>query len=296
MLVTLLSIYSLALTGYVIRAHRIQYRQTELDNIWKSITDKPDPSAEELKTIARVAKVRQTEIPWYERSVSTIGLVAFLSMIIATSFQTINSAKTDIESSNVRQEIKVLESQRAGWKKMLKSLSEVIVLKQMDSGKIEDSEKDVLKQRLKDLEDADSGLSVDELERLQLYLALQEYDNAASLVEKSSTLANGTSPEHLLLLAETSFLDGAKGRTKFLLNKFEPTLSKQPVEWQVRFFVVKAALDVSPTSYSKDVAAVKGMGLTEAEELLSTRVEQLKQQARRRAVGAVNKDEDAPTK
>jgi len=286
MLVALLSIYALAVSAYLIRLHRLRNKRTELDKIWTEVTQKSNLTTENLKVIAEIAKVRQTEIPWYERSLSTIGIVAFFSMIIATSVQTINSAKTDIESSNIRQEIKGLEAQRAAWKRQLKSLSEVIVLKHLDSGKIEESEKDVLRQRVKDLEEADSGELEDESERLKIYLALQQYDNASVIVQKSTVLAQGTSPETLLLLAENSFLDGAKNRTKLLLSKFEPNISKQPVEWQVRFFVVKAALEPSPTVYSKEVAALKGIDLTEAEQLLAIRVDQLKQNAKRRAMAA----------
>lgn len=158
MRVMLLLIYSMILTVLLVILYRMRHRQSELDRIWKDVTAKTDPTLEELKAIAEVAKARQTEIPWYERSLSTIGILAFFSMMLATSFQTISSAKTAIESSNIRQEINVLESQRAGWKRLLKSLSEVVVLKQMNSGRIEESEKNVLRQRLSDLEQEDSGL------------------------------------------------------------------------------------------------------------------------------------------
>lgn len=285
MVITLLVIYSVGLSIYLLWANRNRKKETELDRIWKTITAKPNLTADYLTAIAEVAKVRQTEIRWLERSVSTIGIVAFFSMIIATSIQTINSAKTDIESSDVKQEIKALEAQRATWKKLLKSLSEVIVLKQLN-GRIEESEKDVLRQRVQDLEEADTGKLEDERERLKIYLALGRHDNASSLVEKSSALAADTTPENLILLAETSFVDGARSRTNLLLSKFEPNLSKQPVDWQVRFFVLKAALAAAPAAYAKDVALVKGLQLAEAEQFVTAQVEQLKQRAIQRAVKA----------
>ncbi len=285
MLTTFLSIYSLMLTAYLIKVYRKRNKNTELDTIWKEITARTNPTAADLTAIAEVAKARQSEIHWFERSVSTIGIVAFFSMIIATTVQTINSAKTDIESSNVKQEIKALEAQRVTWKKLLKSLSEVIVLKQLN-GRLEESEKDVLRQRLQDLEEADSGKAEDERERLKLYLALGRHENASALVEKSSVVAADTTPENLILLAETSYVDGAKSRANLFLNKFEPNLSKQPVDWQVRFFVLKAALAGTPAAYAKDVAAVKGTDLAEAEQFLVGRVEQLKQRALQRATAS----------
>lgn len=293
MLVAFLSIYAVALTLYLLQLHRTRNRETELDRIWKDVTQKPNLTTEDLKAIAEVAKVRQTALPWYERSVSTIGIVAFFSMLIATSLQSINSANTEIESSNVRQEIKALEAQRDVWKQLVKSLSEVIVLKQLNSGKIEESERDILRQRVKDLEQAETGKPETDSERLKIYLALQQFDNASAIVEKSSALAESTLPETLLLLAENSFLDGAKSRTKLLLSKFEPNISKQPLEWQVRFFVIKAALEPSPEVYTKEVAAIRGMDLKEAQELLIARVEQLKQNAKRRALTA-NTAETSP--
>lgn len=296
MLTTLLIIYGLSMTLYLLRKQRVQNKQTELDKIWKEITAKPDPTVDDLKAIAEIAKVRQTEIPWYERSLSTIGLVAFFSMLIGTSFQTINSAKTEIESSNLRQEIKGLELQRAAWNKLVKSLSEVIVLKQMNSGKLAESERDVLRQRIRDLEQTTNKTKQDESEQLKIYLALNQFDNASALVEKSQVLLEDTTPENLLLLAEASFLDGAKNRAKVLLSKFEPNISKQPQDWQVRFFILSAALDPNPGNYAKDVAAIKGISLSEAGEFLNARVDELKQNARRIAAASNKAEEENPSR
>lgn len=296
MLTTLLIIYGLSMTLYLLRKQRVQNKQTELDKIWKEITAKPKPTVDELKAIAEIAKVRQTEIPWYERSLSTIGLVAFFSMLIGTSFQTINSAKTEIESSNLRQEIKGLELQRAAWNKLVKSLSEVIVLKQMNSGRLAESERDVLRQRIRDLEQTTNKTKQDESEQLKIYLALNQFDNASALVEKSQVLLEDTTPENLLLLAEASFLDGAKNRAKVLLSKFEPNISKQPQDWQVRFFILSAALDPNPGNYAKDVAAIKGISLSEAGEFLNARVDELKQNARRIAAASNKAEEENPSR
>src|SRR3954453_4341844 len=106
MLVTLLLVYGLVLSYLIVRKERLRNKESELDRVWKGITSTPNPSLEDIKVIAELAKVRQSEIPWYERSVSTIGIVAFFSMIIATSIQTISATKVEIESSNLRQEIK----------------------------------------------------------------------------------------------------------------------------------------------------------------------------------------------
>lgn len=285
MLITLFIINLVVLIIYLLWMYKNRTKQTELDKIWQNITAKANPTPADLTAIAEVAKARQTEVRWFERSVSTIGILAFFSMIIATTIQTINSAKTDIESSNVKQEIKVLEAQRATWKKLLKSLSEVIVLKQLN-GKIEESEKDVLRQRVQDLEDADSGKVEDEKERFKIYLALGRHDQASALLQKSSALAQDTSPENLILLAETSYVDGARGQTNLFLSQFEPNLSKQPIDWQVRFFVLKAALSGDLPAYAKDVAAVKRVDLPVAEQLIAEQVEELKQRAVKRAVAA----------
>jgi hypothetical protein len=236
-------------------------------------------SAEDLKALAEIAKVRQSAIPWYERSISTLGIIAFFSMLIATSVQTINSAKAEIESSNLRQEIKGLESQRQSWNKIIKELSEVVVLKQSSSGRLEKSEEDVLKQRLAQLLEIERPGKEDIAEKLRIFLALKQYDGASALLQKSPALADEASPENLIFYAEISFIDGAKGQTRALLKRFESQMSKQPIEWQLRYFVINAALSSDPKSFAKDVAALKQLELNEAEELLTSRVLVLKEQA-----------------
>ena len=284
MFITLLLMYSLGISFYLIRKQRATNRRSELDNIWYHITSKPDPSMEDIKVIAEIAKVRQSEVPWYERSLSTLGIIAFFSMLIGTSVQTINSAKAEIESSSLRQEIKVLESQRSVWNKLIKGLSEVIVLKQSSTGKLEKSEEEVLQQRLGYIEESETSGNKNDLEKLKIYLALKQYAEASALIDNSTLVADEASPETLLFLAEVSFVDGAKGRAKSLLKKFETELSKQPVEWQLRFFVISAALSSDPKAYSKEVAALKHIELNEAEEWLKDKVDELKEQARKRGL------------
>lgn len=284
MLVTLLLAYSLGISFYLIGRQRRQQTDNELERLWQTITSKPNPSTKEIKAIAEIAKARQTEIPWYERSLSTIGIVAFFSMLIATSFQTINSAKTEIESSNLKQEIKGLESQRASWKQLIKGLSEVIVLKQTNGLTIEESEANVLKQRLDEIDRIGTSNREDDVEKLRLFIALKQYDSASALVEKSAFLKDEASPEIVLLVAEGCYLDGAKGRARSLLKKVEPELSKQRLEWQLRFLVLNAVLASDYQPYVNQVAALKRVSLGEAEEWLKAKVDQWKDEARKRSM------------
>ena len=282
MLITLLLAYSLGISYYLVVKHRSQKANNDLDRIWKKAASTPNPSATELRSIAQLAKARQTEIPWYERSLSTIGIVAFFSMLIATSFQTINSAKTEIESTNLKQEIKGLEAQRASWKDLMKKLSEVVLLKQAGGMALENSEADVLRQRLGEINRGDQLSKEDDIEKLRILLALKEYDSASALIERSTFLNDEASPEILLLLSEASFLDGAYGRAKSLLTRIEPELSKQRVDWQLRFFVLNAALASDYDPYVNQVAALKRVSLSEANEWLKGKVAELKEQAARR--------------
>jgi hypothetical protein len=284
MVITLLLMYSLGISFYLLRKNRLERNQSELDVVWQRITSNQNPSVKDVRAIAKIAKARQTEIPWYERSLSTIGIVAFFSMLVATSFQTINSARTEIESSNLKQEIKTLELQRGAWAKLIKDLSEVILLKQTSAGKLEQSEQDVLRQRLGEIERNEKPSKEIDTEQLKIHLALREYNEASTLINGSAFLADETSPEILLFLAEASFVDGARERAKFLLKKFEPSLSKQPVEWQIRFLVLSAAATSEPQSYVKEVAALKRISLNEAEEFLRSRLDELREQARRRSL------------
>lgn len=282
MFVTLLLAYALGISAYLIIKQRTQSKRSELDAIWEIVSANEKPTGAEIKAIARIAKVRQSEIPWYERSISTIGIVAFFSMIIATGVQTLSSVKAEVESIRLRQEIKELEAQRSLWKKNVKELSEVIVLKQTNSGKLETSEEDILRQRLAQIEETASPSKQDVADKLKVYMALKRYDEASALVEQSTLLDDATSPGDLLFLAEMSFLDGAKGRAKALLKKFESELSKQPSDWQLRYLVVNAALSNDPKSFGPQVAALRHEEISEAEDWLMKEVGYLKDRARRR--------------
>jgi hypothetical protein len=283
-LLVLLSVYSIVASYLLARRRAISKRTSALDGVWEGITGTPNPSPEAIMAIAEIAKVRQAEIPWYERSLSTIGILAFLSMIVATGFQTINSAKAEAESASLRREAKILESQRNSWKKLVKELSGVVVLKQASFGKIDKSEEEVLRQRLDQIDEIEKPGKDEDTERLKIYLALKQYDDAAALIHRSTWLSEGVSSENLLFLAEMSFVDGAKGEATSLLNHLDSQLSKQPLEWQLRYFVIRAAIDSDLASYSRQIAAIKGLSLEDAQDWLQRRVSELRQQASRRSL------------
>jgi hypothetical protein len=277
MIYVLLSLYSVVISIYLIWRQKQVHKPSELDGIWNKITVKDTYDADDLKAIAEIAKVRQSEAPWYERSVSTIGIVAFFSMLIATSVQTVGSAKTEIESSNLRWEIKELELQRNSWRKLVKELSELIIYKKGSDTKLEKSEGDVLQQRLIQIEEIDKNSLEEESEKLKIYLALKQFDKAAALIDKLPL--EGTTSETKLFLAEMCFIDGAKERAKPLLEKFEHELSKQPVEWQVRYFSINVALGSNPEEYRNEVSALKQITQEEAVSLLRDKANELKMQA-----------------
>jgi hypothetical protein len=292
MLIVLFVVCSLGLACCLVWKQKGLSKPRELDQIWHKITSNPNPSSEDIKVIAEVAKVRQTEIPWYERSLSTIGIVTFFSMLIATGYQAINSAMAENETYNLRQEIKGFESQRDSWNKLVKELSEVIVLKQSTNNKLEKSETSVLRQRLDELDKVDRPTTEDQSEKLKIYMALKQFGDASALIEKSTLLTDEASPENLLFLAEVSFIDGEKSRARDLLKKFESGLSKQPVEWQLRFFVLSTALSSDTSVYHKEVAAVRHVSVNEADEWLQGKVDELKEQARKRNVSLQSSREE----
>jgi hypothetical protein len=287
MVLLLLMLYSIGVSAYLIYAKWVQTKPNALHNIWESVISKPNLSVEDLKAVAEIAKIRQSELPWYERSLSTIGIVAFFSMLLATGFQTVNSVKAEIDSSTLKQEISSLESQRKTWNKIIKELSEVIIQKATND-KLEKSEESVLRQRLLELDKIDKPDKEDEIERLKIYLALKEYDLASALVEKSKNLENGASSEDLIFLAEMSFLDGASARTRVLLQKFAEQLSKQPTDWQLRYYVLSAAMASDPKYYAGEVAILRHSTLEDATQWLERKIEELKTQARRRTASVEN--------
>jgi hypothetical protein len=283
MLIMLLLIYSLGISVYLFHVSRKQGKTDDFQPILQYLTAKAEPSVAEIRAIAEIAKVRRIQIPWHERSISAIGIVAFFSMLVATSFQTINAAKAEIESSILKQEIQSLEAQRASWNRLIRDLSEVIVLK-ASNDKLEKSEEGVLKQRLSELDKIDKPDNEADSEKLKIYLALRLYDNASALIEKSKVLGDSASPENIIFLAEMSYLDGSRAKAKVLLKRFERSLSNQPIDWQVRFYVLSAALSSDPKLYVNEIAALKHMSPDDANQWIESKVNDLKSQAKRRSV------------
>src|ERR1700722_2463456 len=85
------------------------------------------PPLDRLNSTIELAKLRQASLPWFERSISTAGVVAFFSLLIGTGFQAVKSDSDAIRAAQIEREVKELQSQKLDFERAVRELAQSVV-------------------------------------------------------------------------------------------------------------------------------------------------------------------------
>jgi hypothetical protein len=235
-----------------------------------------------LKALCSVAEIRQAETPWYERSLSTVGVVAFFSMLIATGVQTTRSGLETIKVEKLQQEKQDLEKQVAEIGELLSRTTSTVVKQYQITGYLDPIGEDTLRIRLAKLS---ASRSMDESQLQEAYtlaLLLRDFKTAVQIIEDHLDLLDRTEPSHLVSLAEYYFLIGRLGSARDCLSRAEPKLSGQTNDVRKRAIVMAALLDTSRRQESVDrLAGLLKVQRLEAERRLDIEMTRFKRGAQR---------------
>ena len=151
----LLSCYAFGITVIMIIIYFKKYDKSliylDIINLINSANLEPK---DRISAMTEAAKVESNKIPWYERSVSAIGVVAFFAMLVTTGFQNIKSAQLVAETEKVR--IKN-EMMKKSYSKVQKIIKDVIILIKENiyrTGVLDGVSKEILQNRLNYLDDS----------------------------------------------------------------------------------------------------------------------------------------------
>ena len=273
-------LYAAGITCALVWERRRSRRTSLADVLHDKVTEltreavaTPEDAARRIELITEAAKVQQQEIPWYQRHISTAGLVAFLSMLVATGFQAVTSSVQSASVERLKSEIKDLESTRHDLEVVMGDASRTVL---DDLRPLEASARGLLTYRLKMLEQVKAPSPSGLREQFQIAVRLQDYEAAIRLVEAHDELRQENSGEDKLLLAEYRFLSGTAAGARALLDSIGESWRSMPAPFRQRAIVLRATLNTIRQSDVVDFAAALRVPEGEAERRLTVAVDQLK--------------------
>jgi hypothetical protein len=210
-------------------------------------------------TVALFLLYRRTlgnAVPWYERTISAMGVIAFFSMTVAAGVQTIKSAVEDLKLERAKSDVSALEREKESMQELIARLSRATLSQIQESGVVDRANRDLLHQRLETILTS-SKPSKDEIpEAFEIALILRDYEAAKELSTQYKNLSSEASPGDKLAFAEFIYLGGAKNSAKDILSSLEPIAPTLPRPWQVRIIILRARIDGASDGYVEPLAGL----------------------------------------
>ncbi len=192
-------------------------RDGSIRNELRVLIDGLGDAEKKINALVELSKVLTSQIPWWERSLSSIGVIAFVSMTLATTVQTTKSILTESKLVEVNTEMDELQSKIDNAESLIKSIADVTLKQRIAHGLLDEGGEEILEHRLASLTQRERMTDTEALEAYSIAMALGRYKSAVSIIEGYETLLTSTGPSDLVSLAEYYYLVGIEEKSSNML-------------------------------------------------------------------------------
>jgi cell division protein FtsB len=241
----------------------------------EEVPNNVDP-VERAKILVEIAKMRDARIPWYEKSLSTIGVVAFFSMLLATGLQTVKSNAEQIQVAQLKSEVGALEKERTDVETFLSTLSQSVESEAILRQEMNRPTREILLHRLKQLQGLAKPSKEEILELFNVAVLLRDYSTAKEVVSQNIGLLDQSKPEFIISIAEYQYMVGARNSANDSLGKIRSQISTLPPTIASRIVVLDASLDGQIDAHTAEFAQILRISPAEARQQLADRVAKLR--------------------
>lgn len=287
--ILILAFYGCGVTLVLFVLVRRRHRRDEVLDRFDEMATAEMPAAERLKAAAEMIKARQGQISWWERSVSAIGVIAFFSMMTATTIQTFRAGLETGRAERLRHEVEILERSQESLRIALTDTVSILVAEAQRGRPLKPSARRLLRQRLELLFDQERREREDLIEIFEIAFALKDYETVLHVLDADRTVLDQAQPVDNLTLAQFYLLNGAPSSARPYLERVQTQASRLPPEWRARLAVVRVALDATTKERSiLELAAALDLPAEEARLRLNRGLEQFEEIGELRKVVAAS--------
>lgn len=266
----ILGIYAALLTGlFLYEYFRKDDGTSKLFADCIEIVEHEKSAAEKLKAIASLTELRKTMSPWYQKYLSTIGVIGLFSMTIAAGVQTINSTTQQYRADSLEAELEDKTEQVEAAQLFVAEVSSAIQSGAFGTQRIGDVERKILRYRLDELRSVNDLDNAQLSELFSLALVLREYDLAVEILERNKELLSVTNPADQLTLAEYYNLVGSTTAAQQIVDGLDSLNVVQSAEFVKRLVFLKLALGADVDELASAYANAFKIRRDEAVEILT---------------------------
>jgi hypothetical protein len=229
-------------------------------------------SEAQVKQFVEVAKLAESSRPWYERALSTIGVIAFVALTTGAVVQSISASVQQAKSERLADEQRRFEAERAIVDQALADISSAVLADPLTLRRGWDK---ALDHRLAAL-DSKSELSAEELaECFQILVLRRDYPRAAKLIDQNSSSISAEDPNMLVILAEYRLMSGMEQVARKYVDEVTERRDGLSLGARLRWLALRSYLGEPLDSLIPDVRNMLRVSDGEAREVLEARVSNL---------------------
>ena len=239
----ILGIYAALLTAFFLYEYfRKDDKTSGLFSQCMDIVEKEESTTEKIKAISALNDLKKSVSPWYEKYLSTIGVIGLFSRTIAAVVQTINSTIQQSRADALEENMSELKEQVAAAELFVADVSSAIQSGAFDTQRIGEIERRILRYRFEELRKSTKLDNQALSEAFSLALVLREFETAVELLEENRELLDGSYPADQLTLAEYYYLVGSNSAAQQIVDQIDEEGGSHPRSFVKRFVVLKVAL------------------------------------------------------
>jgi len=219
----------------------IFYLKTDLSKDFKKIEESIEKSnssdKEKIKLMISLEKHKASSTPWYMSSISTIGIVAFFSMMLATLIQTINVTKETFTHEKLKMDIDKLMISKNEADSIIDSMTYSSFANYARDGVLTESETRIINYKISILE---MEKPPNDLEIYKLSMLTHNLAKAREAISSVDTKSQIKGAPDKISLAQFYFLTGNKDESRKIITDTEKSLSSLSTYWKFQLVVLKS--------------------------------------------------------
>lgn len=232
----------------------------------------PSLSEAELKQFVEIAKLAESSRPWYERALSTIGVIAFVGLTTGAVVQSINASVQQAKAERLTDEQRRFEDDRAVVDQALGDISSAVLADPLTLRRGWDK---ALSHRLVALETQANRTNEELAESFQILVLLGEFGRAAELVDQNSSAISVNDPNMLVILAEYRLMSGMDQAARQYVSSIAGSREGLSASARLRWLALRSYFGEPIDVLAPEVRELLRVSDSEARAILQDKVSRL---------------------
>jgi hypothetical protein len=198
---------------------------------------------ERIEATKSLTEVAVKIVPWYQRLLSTLGFVAFVSLLFGTLLQSLNSITTNVELRALETKYEDIKAREEHFVGLTGVLSQLVLENYAKDGIMPFGGEDVLNLRVEQLEEKELDPDQEIVRELfHIYIATNRIEDAVSLVDLHQDILAKSELRDRMTLALFHYFNGSLEKAVELVRDIRPSTDALSAGWKLRFLALDALL------------------------------------------------------